>query len=98
MGGWEGKEIVNGDTGPPAASVVESKTIGGHARHWVHAIPPLCSSQPTSSTLSVQDGYQQSSGHEIHEAVVMIQRDNDAKMRNLQGGRVRTVRRKGIVS
>ena len=50
----EEKEIVNGDTGPPAASVVESKTIGGHARHWVHAIPPLCSSQPTSSALSVQ--------------------------------------------
>jgi hypothetical protein len=44
------------------------------------------------------DGYQQSSAHEIHEAVVMIQQDNDAEMRTLQGGRVRTVRRKGFVS
>jgi hypothetical protein len=44
------------------------------------------------------DGYQQSSAHEIHEAVVMIQRDNNAEMRTLQGGQVRTVRRKGIVS
>jgi hypothetical protein len=48
--------------------------------------------------LKRRDGYQQSSGHEIHEAVAMIQQGNDAKRRTLQGGRMRPVRRKGIVS